>query len=52
MPIKDISKEEQSFLFLPGKSKRDPIRLKESDIGNQIIQNQQVQSWARLCQAV
>ena len=37
MPIKDISKEEQSNLFLSGKVRRDPVRLTESDRGRQRI---------------
>ena len=42
MPIKDVSKEEQSFLYLPGKTKRDPIQLKASDIGSRgVMENSQ-----------
>ena len=36
MPIKDISKEEQSHLYLPGGVKREHLQLTESDRG-QII---------------
>ena len=33
MPIKDISKEEQSHLFLPGGVKREHLQLTEGDRG-------------------
>ena len=33
MPLKDISKEEQSHLYLPGGAKREHLQLTETDRG-------------------
>ena len=36
MPIKDISKEEQSHLYLAGVTKREHLQLTETDRGEAI----------------
>ena len=44
MPIKDISKEEQSHLYLPGGAKREHLQLTETDRGEEMREDKSPRS--------